>query len=309
MKRFVFLIIPPIVLLIALGPRPKMGSYSPRLSQLPENLDAWLRESESPFPLRPNVSKTILWTSSKKSTPKSLIYLHGFSATRREISPVVEKVSRQITANAFFTRLKGHGMTGTEIAQVTPSDWFHDAEEALGIGKRIGKKVIVIGMSSGATLAIWLASRHPEILAVILVSPNFSPKDKRANILLWPWGVRLLKFFVGPERSWKPKNSSQAEIWTYRYPLEALVPMALLTKESLSTDLEKITMPVLTLFTDRDETVDTELIKKTFRRFGSKVKDLIEVKEAKEHVLAGDATSPETTDLVVKTIVDWVERL
>ena len=67
--------------------------------------------------LRPNIEKKILWADKiNQKTPKSIVFIHGFSATRVELSPVIENVAKALGANVFFTRLTGHGQDGEALS-------------------------------------------------------------------------------------------------------------------------------------------------------------------------------------------------
>ena len=92
--------------------------------------------------------------ASERKTPYSVVYLHGFSATRQETAPLAECVADSLGANLFETRLAGHGREREPLADVRAEDWLHDAAEALAIAARLGERVIVIGTSTGATLAV-----------------------------------------------------------------------------------------------------------------------------------------------------------
>jgi hypothetical protein len=70
-----------------------------------EDLDALILNHESQLQgLRRGTEKSILWydENQKEKTPWSIVYLHGFSASRREISPVVETLAKNLKANVFF---------------------------------------------------------------------------------------------------------------------------------------------------------------------------------------------------------------
>ena len=72
------------------------------------------------------------------------------------------------------------------MAETTVNDWANDNYEALAIGRELGEKVIVIGVSTGGTAATWL-SMQPEsedVLAFVLISPNFGPKDLSAELII-----------------------------------------------------------------------------------------------------------------------------
>jgi hypothetical protein len=75
-----------IIVLFLAGPRVPIDQRI-RPITLPDDLDNYLAASEARFTdIRPGTEKTIVWAnpSEKDKTPVSIVYLHGFSATRQE---------------------------------------------------------------------------------------------------------------------------------------------------------------------------------------------------------------------------------
>jgi carboxylesterase len=73
--------------------------------------------------------------------------------------------------------LPGHG---TEVADMVPTqweDWSAAAEAAYVHLAARCESVVVVGLSMGGTLGIWLGERHPEIAALVLVNPLVVPPD------------------------------------------------------------------------------------------------------------------------------------
>jgi len=163
-----------------LGPREPVG-LSP-LAAFPSasaDLDAWLAEREANHDdLTDGVAKEIVWRdpTSRERTPVSIVYLHGFSATSAETRPFADDLASALGANLHYTRLRGHGRPGEALAEATVQDWVNDTAEAIAIGQAIGERVVVIGTSTGGTLAA-IAAADPtafgEMAAVVMVSPNF----------------------------------------------------------------------------------------------------------------------------------------
>ena len=79
-----------------------------------DQLDSMLAQDEasadSRWGLIDGTEKRILWYGEPATvTPFSVVYLHGFSATRQEVAPAAEHVAAAIGANLFETRLTAHG--------------------------------------------------------------------------------------------------------------------------------------------------------------------------------------------------------
>ncbi|WP_321414527.1 alpha/beta fold hydrolase [uncultured Desulfobacter sp.] len=280
---------------------------------LPEDIEQYVADSESGFDdIVPGAEKKIFWADKQHSrTPFAVIYLHGFSATRQETAPLSQKVAQRFGANLFCTRLTGHGRDGKAMLDGSVNAWLNDAAETLKIGQQIGEKIIIIGTSTGGTIASWLAAQPTarNIAAVILISPNFGPANGMSEILLWPWGGYLAELIIGKERGWEPKNPAHGKYWTNRYPTRALLPMMGMVKLTRSLDLSLIQTPVLVIYSPADQVVDAANIENTFKKFGSKRKQLIPYtgsQDPHQHVLAGDILSEDSTETLKTMIVDFI---
>ena len=86
-------------------------------------------------------------------------------------------------ANLFYTRLTGHGQDGAAMAEGSVNAWINDYAEAMAIGRAIGDKVVVIGTSTGASLAIGRRAQP----ALRQIQSN----DRRDLAELWAAGRRL----------------------------------------------------------------------------------------------------------------------
>jgi esterase/lipase len=303
------------VLGIVAGPRPVVDVRLEPLI-LPGDLDAYLSASEGRVrDVVPGAEKTIVWANpdDRAPTPVSIVYLHGFSATRMEVSPLAETVGRELGANVFLTRLQGHGRGGAAMADATVNAWLHDAQEAMEIGRRIGERVIVMGTSTGATLATWAVAQErwrAEVLAAVLISPNYAPRDRSSRVLLLPWGGALARLVVGVEREWEPANELQARYWTTRYPTRALLPMMGLVDLVDDIDVGRFGTPLWMAISDEDQVIDAALARKRFDEWGGRDKVLVQVPDSGDpshHVLAGDVLSPNTTAHLARQIVSFVK--
>ena len=130
-----------LLLLWFLGPRIIIDETVQSV-QLPKDLNHYLNQSESRFSnIREGLNKEILWANvEEKQAEYSIIYLHGFSASRQEISPVMEKVADALGANLFFTRLSGHGQNTEALSESTPKNGFRMQPKHLKLENVLAKK-------------------------------------------------------------------------------------------------------------------------------------------------------------------------
>ncbi|MGI9303956.1 MAG: alpha/beta hydrolase [Gammaproteobacteria bacterium] len=288
---------------------------TPRIS-IPDDIDGYLASSESQFDdIVDGAEKTVIWRDplTRTRTPLALIYLHGFTASRQEIAPVPERVAEALGANLFYTRLAGHGRSGDALGSATLADWLCDCAEALEIGRRIGDRIVIMGTSTGGTLAIRLAVKGQTELAdaLVLISPNFGPLERGAETLTWPGARWWAPLIEGEYRCAKPHNELHRKYTIPRYHTRALIPMMELVKTTRAAPVQRISIPTLVVYSRNDTIVDPAQTEAFFRRLGSPNKQLIEFHGAddpQQHVLGGDIVSPSGTQPLADVIVGFIRE-
>ena len=295
-----------------LGPRVDMNISLDDLT-LTDNLDLYLSKSESRFDdITEGTEKTIMWAGTPgERTAISIVSFHGFSATRQELSPLADTVAKSLNANLFYTRLAGHGGPGMVDGSV--NRWANDANEALQIGHRLGDKVILIGTSTGSTLATWLALQptNSELGAMILLSPNFYSADSNMSMLLWPWGQHIAEALIGKVRHWESKNPLHEKYWANDYATSSILPLMGLLKIVNDADIENINTPTQMIYSSKDKTISVPAVIDTFARLGSEQKELVEFNATEDpdfHALAGDLMSPTSTEILAGKITIFINN-
>lgn len=285
------------------GPRPVVPPGPTRPVAVPADGPAWLAEREARvLGLRPGLGAHVVWAdpARRARTPLAIVYLHGFSASPLEMSPVIEQLAARQGANALLMRLGGHGQDGEALAAATVGDWFADAEEALALARQLGERVVFVGMSTGGTLALWLAARHPEIAGLVLLSPNLGLRDGRAGIFRLPFGTALIARFVASHREWQPHNELEAQRWTSRYPVAALATMVALVAHVRGLPLSRIRQPTLVLYSPFDPVIDTDAVVQRLRALPAARIEVFE--PVRGHVLGGEADAPQGTAPLVEAL-------
>lgn len=285
---------------------------------LPADIDRYItqreRQADAKHALIPGTEKRILWQIRKgQKTDYSVVYLPGFSATRQEIAPTAELVADALNANLFETRLAGHGRIADAMQGVRAEDWLDDAAEALAIGSQLGERIVIIGTSTGATLALAMIG-HPameNVESIVVISPNFAPRDAAAQWLTKPAGPLLARLTVGETRSWVPHNEEQGRYWSTSYPTKAVVEVMRLVDYANSRLPLKLDQSLLTIMSPNDLVVSPEATRAALAKIDARQMQLIEVENAGDpsnHVLAGRILSPENTATVAAKIVEFVHQ-
>ena len=303
-----------VIAVALLGPRVNMDISLDKVI-LPNNLDLYLSESESRFDdITQGTEKVIMWAGTPgEKTAISIVSFHGFSATRQELSPLADTVAKSLNANLFYTRIAGHGRGADGMVDGSVNGWANDANEALEIGRRLGNKVILIGTSTGSTLATWLAlqSTNTDLSAMILLSPNFYSADSNMSMLLWPWGQHIAEALIGKVRHWESKNPLHEKYWANDYATSSILPLMGLLKIVNDADIENINTPTQMIYSSKDKTISVPAVIDTFARLGSKQKQLVEFNATEDpdfHALAGYLMSPSSTEILAEKIIVFVNN-
>ncbi|MCK0166509.1 alpha/beta hydrolase [Jannaschia sp. S6380] len=290
-------------------------------SSMPDDLDGWLADREGQVPdLDPEARKRILWAGAPGDvTDLAIVYLHGFSATSWELRPVPNMLGERLGANVYLTRLTGHGRTGAALARADAGDWVEDLAQAMAIGRAIGRRVVVIGTSTGGTLAGVLAT-DPDLVdaadglaGVVFVSPNFRVANPAARLLSWPLARHWLPLVAGRTRSFTPMNARHARHWTTEYPTRALLPMQALIDHADGLDWSAARSPALFLFAPEDTVVDHAATERVAAGWGPPAAvRRVAVPPGDDpdaHVIAGDILSPGGTQTLTPIIAEWIADL
>ncbi len=278
-------------------------------TQAIKNPEAYIKNSEGKIKtIKQDCEKKIIWANKNKDKTKfSLVYVPGFSATRKEIFPVMETLAKDLGFNLFLSRFPFHGENNPEAYKnLTAQDLFDTAVEAYEIGKELGDEVIMIGTSTGAVMIAQLSLWQKEIKAMVLISPAFKIMPWATEILASPLGSLVNKLANDEYRTWEPKNPEVKKYWDTKYHRDAIPELMKAIYYVDSHDFVQIKNPTLMIYTKEDKIISLKEVGKKFEEIGSPRKKLI-LMPSPSHVLAGEFTSPQTTQLVIGEIKEWLE--
>ena len=323
--RAIKIILGVIVLLLAtyfLGPKMPKPVLNADLPVVAENIGDYVNHLETVEKVRPGNEAKIIWANDSvhSQTEYVLLYLHGFSASRMEGFPVNEDFPKRYGCNAYLARLAAHGLvTENPLIDMTPYRLYESAKQALVLASRLGKKVIIMGTSTGGTLALKLAADFPEkVHALILYSPNVKLKNKAFGLLSKPWGLQLARLFVGGKFRVSEDNPSNetCKYWYCSYRAEGLVYLQQLVDVTMDDEVfENVKCPLFVGYYFKDEQHQDESVEvKAALKMFENVSTPVEMKQAKafpeagSHVIACSLTSKSVSD-VAKVTYGFAETI
>ena len=280
-----------------------------------EDIDNLLKSQENMIRgLRPGTEKYVLWARGNGvKTKTSIVFIHGFSASRVEIDPVVDLIAAELNANVFFTRLRGHGQDGKALGEATYEQFLDDTIEAIEIGKSIGDDVILIGCSTGCSLIHITLSQEHDIKAAIYISPNFGPKPIKGQALRLPGAKFLVPLVYGKEHSFVAINDEYTTCWTTKYPTKTLFTIKTTVLAAYQIDHRAIKVPIMMWFSDDDKVVNAKWTRKIVSMMGDNVTlhnpSLTEQDDPSCHGIIGDILSPSQTSDAVDKLLNWLTQI
>lgn len=323
-KRVWILLLVLSVLIVTyfVGPVPTDASYSLFWPSLPASLPAledYVRQTEAQFPVRADNQARIRWQgSSPEKTKYSFVYLHGFAGSYRDGYPLNVNVADAFGANLFLARWAGHGLAPTDALRgfYAEAAW-RSAKEALAIGRRIGRRVIILSTSTGGTLAMKLAATYPDsVFALINISPNVQDNQFGASLLNTPWGHEIAHAVsLGRHRRISHPEPMAAQYWDTIYPAEDLVNLQVLVETTMVEEtFANITCPVLTLyyhksFWEEDERVEIDVYPWMHETLGTpdSLQALVALSEPGTHFIGSSIKSKDYLT-AQREIIDFCQR-
>ena len=321
--KIIAVVVLALTILVLVGPKPSAPVYNMQFPSVPagtNELENFISKNEARHTLKPNNEARVVWynDSLKQKTKYAIVYLHGFSASQEEGSPIHTNIAKEYGCNLYLSRLAEHGIdTSAPLVNLTASEYWESAKEALAIGKQIGENVILMGTSTGGTNALQLAANYTDkVSALILLSPNVALFHSQSWLLNDAWGLQIAKLINGSDNLVSTdERPLYKQYWYSSYPLKATTELeeyieTTMTKETFS----KVKQPVLMLYYYKDDihqdsTVSIPAMLTMFDELGTPRKDKVKqaIPNAGSHVLGSYIRSKDLLT-VQRAIEDFIEK-
>ncbi len=293
------------------GPKVSKPNYKSSLPIIPslDSLGTYVKNQENKHLIKPGNEAEIIWADSnnRQQTEYAVVYLHGFSASKEEGNPVHINFAKTIKANLYLSRLADHGVdTVAPMQYLTADRLWETAKEAFAIGKKLGKRVILVGTSTGGTLALKLAATYPEVHSLILLSPNIAINDDKVWLLNNHWGLQIARAVTGgDERMLDGKTPEYQKYWYNHYRLESVVQLQELLETTMTKmTFKKVKQPVLLLYyyknkKEQDPVVKVSAMLKMYDELGTPTdkKEKHALPNTGNHVIASYITSKDISSV------------
>jgi len=226
---------------------------------------------------------------------EAVVLIHGFGATPRSIFPVAEAL-RNHHYTVAGVRLPGHGTTPDDLKQRKATEWVETARAAYDELAAGGLNVSAGGLSTGALIALTLASQRP-LNKLLLFSPFLKLRHHLAPM------AGFLSLFVPYQK--RTIIAQEKDFYYSQRPLKAIAQINHLLRD-MPRILPQINAPTLVLTSRGDTTIAQKTAVKLYQRLGTPHKTLHTYGNNVPHVLT-TAENPELED-VLQRCIDFMNR-
>ena len=280
-------------------------------------LDSYLKNSEISLGDVPEeAEKKILWSNEEKNkTEIAIAFLPGFSTTNFQQKEFFDKLSKELDANIFLSRLSGHGREYPGSKQMSAENYLRDTSEAIEIAKRIGKKVILIGYSLGGALttaASFDEKLSKDLHGVVLFAPAYVGTIR--NISLWLYAMSFLdkinhdcNDYINDQKKYDCTKYS-TKVFETSDGVQGGHIMSAVAEKDFSTNK----VPALSFFDYDDDVLNSYETEKRLNKWGNKKSKIVIIesgeKDITQHFIVG-FLNPELDEFYIEEISNWINNL
>lgn len=182
--------------------------------------------------------------------PNGALIMHGFTGTPQSMRGLADAFAAAGYA-VELPLLPGHGTSVDDMATTAFADWAGAAERAYDELAARCERVVVAGLSMGATLATWVAARKP-VAALIVINGAIEPGEPSIREALEQLVTQGVTRIPGPGND--VADPTQTELAYSEMPPAQLLSMfdAL---DALQDDLPRVLCPCLVITSEQDHVV------------------------------------------------------
>ncbi len=227
--------------------------------------------------------------------PVGVFLSHGYTATTAEVRLFAKRLHEK-GFSVGGPLLAGHGSRPEDLNRVRWQDWVESGELVYRQMKSRCEHVILGGESMGGLVALYLASRHPEVRGVMLYAPAIKLNISTADRIKLYLGSLFMPFA-------KRESMDASDKWQGYHPelpTKGIVQL-LRFQDAVKKILPQIKQPIIIFQGRKDTTVDPVAGEMILQGVGSAIKEHHWMEESTHPILI-DSELDAVTDLSLRFI-------
>jgi carboxylesterase len=232
------------------------------------------------------------------------LLIHGFTATPQEMRWLGEYLADK-GRTVLGVRLFAHATDVKDMPHARWRDWLASAEDGYYLLRSICSRIVILGLSLGGAISLYLSSRLPVNGVVAMSTPNQLPSDPRIRLLrpiirplslIYPYNKKGPPDFLDPA-------AREARVQYHYYPLRSVVELDIIFS-MMRHALPDLDLPVLFIHSEEDRFVPPNHMHANFALLGSEDKEEILIKRS-NHIITCDSARMQ----VFSAAAEFVERV
>ncbi|MDP3478682.1 MAG: alpha/beta fold hydrolase [Desulfoprunum sp.] len=203
-----------------------------------------------------------------------VVLIHSYLAEPEEVRLLARFLNRR-GLWVYAPRLPGHGTSPEDLAKRSHREWLEAVERGFALLSCLCPRVVLGGVSVGASLAFDLAARVKEVAAVFAVCPPLRLQDFSSRFMptddVWDRLLRRMKK-SSDQQQFLQFASDNSHINYNRNPISGIREVGLLLA-GLEDNAAAITQPVLIVQAENDPVVNPKGSQRLYSLLGSKQKE------------------------------------
>lgn len=192
------------------------------------------------------------------------LLIHGFTASPQEMLSLGQHLAEQ-GYTVHGPRLAHHGTTAEDMTRTHWHDWYYSVLDGYYLLRQQCTEVVVIGLSMGGSIALYLASAQP-VTAVVTMEAPIHLTDWRVN---YARAIARVYPFI-PKEGFDPEQKLNARYAVQ--PVHAIAELRDMLTE-LRPRLATITAPALIIHSLADEMIPLSNFDTIYQEIGSTHKE------------------------------------
>lgn len=234
-----------------------------------------------------------------------ILLCHGYMAAPAEVKTLAEYLHR-LGYCVYAPRLRGHGTAPEDLARRSYQEWIKSVEEGYLLIRNRCKYVVVGGFSTGAALALELASRVDQLSGVFAVATPLRLQYAASRLapVVDTWNRLMHRMrWEDAKKEFVVNNPENPHINYHRNPISGVRELERLM-DYVEPRLPNIHVPALVVQSKEDTVVNPKGSEKIFQQLGSQDKQYALFNLKRHGILLGAGS-----EQVHRTIGEFVRHL
>jgi esterase/lipase len=211
---------------------------------------------------RQSFGKPFLLPALRRRT--GVVLVHSYLSAPEEVKALGRYLRRQ-GMWVYAPRLPGHGTSSRDLAGRRHEEWLEAVENGYVLLRSICDRVVLCGVSVGASLAFEVAGRAPDVAGVVGICPPLKLQDYSTNFMpaIDVWNRVVKKIRGADSDPFFEFTADNPHINYRRNPFAGIREVGRLL-EKVEKRLPELDTPALVVHADHDPVVNVKSGRKTF---------------------------------------------